>query len=242
MFEAVNDGEKLLAEKVSEQIVSLIASRNLVSGQQLPNEFELAKSLKVGRGTVREAVKLLVSRNVLQVRRGRGTFVTKDPGMVDDPLGLTFFQDKFKLALDLYEIRYMLEPQIAALAAQKATDRDVLEMKEICADVDTLAAAGESFVRKDSELHSRIAQSTRNLVIPNLIPVIDNGIELLNIFPRREERLKALQIHHDIIGAIEAHDAARAADAMKRHLDYNIQSLSSLEQAYSRRQTSPAAE
>lgn len=232
MFEAVNDGEKLLAEKVAEQIIKLIISQNLVSGQQLPNEFELAKSLKVGRGTVREAVKLLVSRNVLEIRRGKGTFVTKEPGMVDDPLGLTFFKDKYKLALDLIEIRYMLEPQIAALAAKKATGEDVAKMKELSSGIDSLAEAGENYTKLDMALHTQIAQCTQNLVIPNLIPIIDSGIELFNIFPYRVERMKALRIHHEIINAIEAHDEKRAADAMRRHLDYNIQNMNSLEQYY----------
>jgi DNA-binding FadR family transcriptional regulator len=65
-------------------------------------------------------VKLLVSRNVLEIRRGKGTFVTLRPGVADDPLGLAFFKDKHKLASDLIDIRLILEPQIAGFAAQNA--------------------------------------------------------------------------------------------------------------------------
>ena len=74
IFETVKDKELPLAEQVAGQIRQLIIDRQLTNGEKLPNEFELAQQLNVGRGTVREAVKLLVARNVLEIRRGRGTF------------------------------------------------------------------------------------------------------------------------------------------------------------------------
>ena len=73
LFETVKDKEVPLAEQVAEQIRQLIIDRQLTHGEKLPNEFELAQQLNVGRGTVREAVKLLVARNVLEIRRGRGS-------------------------------------------------------------------------------------------------------------------------------------------------------------------------
>ena len=77
MFKTVqrkNDGP--LSERVAQQISSLIKEQNIGVGDKLPNEFELAESLNVGRGTIREAVKLLVARNCLEIRRGKGTYVT----------------------------------------------------------------------------------------------------------------------------------------------------------------------
>ena len=64
-----------------------IITNDIQRGEKLPNEFELAESLNVGRGTIREAVKLLVSRNILEIRRGKGTFVAQEPGVADDPYG-----------------------------------------------------------------------------------------------------------------------------------------------------------
>jgi len=232
MFEVVSENPKLLAEQVSDQIVQLIISQNLVSGQKLPNEFELANRLKVGRGTVREAVKRLVSRNVLDIRRGKGTFVSQAPGIIEDPLGLAFFKDKYKLAVDLMEIRYMFEPQIAALAAEKATKTDIVEMKILCEEIEKLVEAGENYTRLDVELHTRIAQSTRNLVMSNLIPIINNGIMLFNIFPYWVERREALKLHSEIIAAIEAHDVERASNAMIKHLSYNKRNLEGLKSKY----------
>ena len=67
-----------LAEQVADQINQVIIDQNINAGEKLPNEFELAARLNVGRGTIREAVKLLVARNCLEIRRGKGTFVA-DP-------------------------------------------------------------------------------------------------------------------------------------------------------------------
>ena len=69
------------------RINQVIIDQNINAGEKLPNEFELAAHLNVGRGTIREAVKLLVARNCLEIRRGKGTFVVEKPGQIEDPLG-----------------------------------------------------------------------------------------------------------------------------------------------------------
>ena len=74
-----------LAEQVADQINQVIIDQNINAGEKLPNEFELAARLNVGRGTIREAVKLLVARNCLEIRRGKGTFVAVLAGGAQDP-------------------------------------------------------------------------------------------------------------------------------------------------------------
>lgn len=81
---------------------------------------------------MREATKALVSRNILEVHRGNGTFVCEQTGLVQDPLGLRFQPDKKRLGLDLCEVRLMIEPEIAALAAQKATEEEIARMQALC--------------------------------------------------------------------------------------------------------------
>ena len=102
-----------LSEKVSQDILEYIARNGLQPGDRLPNEYELAGMLQVGRSSVREAVKLLVSRNVLVVRQGAGTFVSQKRGITEDPLGLSRLDDKYKLALELFDVRLILEPVLA---------------------------------------------------------------------------------------------------------------------------------
>lgn len=232
MFEAVSQNGKSLAERVCDQILQLIIGQNLASGEKLPNEFKLAESLNVGRGTVREAVKLLASRNILEIKRGKGTFVTQKPGILGDPLGFAFFKDKYKLASDLIEIRFILEPEIAALAAQNAQENEIERMKQLCEDVIELASENKDYIDRDVELHTCIAKSTRNLVTPNLIPIIGVGISLYNTFPRHSQRMSAVFVHREIIDAISAHDANRARDAMVRHLLYNKRNLEDLKGKY----------
>ena len=108
LFETVKDKEVPLAEQVAEQIRQLIIDRQLTHGEKLPNEFELAQQLNVGRGTVREAAKLLVARNVLEIRRGRGTFVARHTGVVNDPLGFAYMPDQLRLAHELLDIRLII--------------------------------------------------------------------------------------------------------------------------------------
>ena len=139
-----------------------IVAGSFAAGQQLPNEFDLAEQLGVGRGTVREAVKILVSRNILEIRRGCGTFVCSHPGRVEDPLGFSFVRDKKKLALDLCEVRMMLEPEIAALAAARATDQEIESLRKAAEEVEQELLAGRDL----SLIHIYGASYTLQEILP----------------------------------------------------------------------------
>ena len=96
--------EKSLPQKISEDIISLILEENLQPGDKLPNETILSERLNAGRSSVREAMKLLASRNIVTIRQGSGTYIASSPGMVEDPLGFTFYRKlKQKLIHDLLE-------------------------------------------------------------------------------------------------------------------------------------------
>ena len=107
---------KLLAEQVEEQIYHFILDTPLSPGSKLPNEFELGEKFGVGRSTIRDAVKLLSSKGIVEVRRGSGTYVLTTALGVGDPLGLSAVQDKTALALDLVNVRLLLEPGISAMS------------------------------------------------------------------------------------------------------------------------------
>ena len=121
-----------LAEQVADQINQVIIDQNINAGEKLPNEFELAARLNVGRGTIREAVKLLVARNCLEIRRGKGTFVVEKPGQIEDPLGFAYVKDKITLAVDLMELRLQLEPWVAQLAAQRIEETEKDTLRQLC--------------------------------------------------------------------------------------------------------------
>ena len=101
--------QKSLVDTVSDQIIQLILEQDMQPGDKLPTEMELSHRLGVGRSTLREAVRRLAVRNVLEVHQGSGTFVSRKKGVPEDPLGLTFIGDGPKVALELSDIRLMLE-------------------------------------------------------------------------------------------------------------------------------------
>lgn len=220
-FGAVQEKGKSLAEQVADRISEMIKEQTLIVGQKLPNEFELAGVLNVGRGTVREAVKLLVSRNVLEIQRGRGTFVKQSPGVVDDPLGFNYMKDKYRLAQDLLEMRMVLEPQIAELAAIRATDEDIKEIEELCDEVEKMILEGVPHLTKDVEFHARIAGSTRNQVMPAIIPIITKGVSYFVEITNYSLDKETIETHRQITNAIAAHDPLAAKAAMSQHLIYN---------------------
>ena len=119
--------EKSLPQKISEDIISLILEENLQPGDKLPNETILSERLNAGRSSVREAMKLLASRNIVTIRQGSGTYIASSPGMVEDPLGFTFIGNKQKLIHDLLEVRFLLEPSIAAMAATNAEEKQKID-------------------------------------------------------------------------------------------------------------------
>lgn len=214
---------KPLGEVASEKIIKLIVDHNLKIGDKLPNEYELADKLGVGRSTIREAIKALVSRNILEIKRGSGTFIRC--GVADDPLGLIFVKDKLKLAVDLLEIRFMIEPKIASLAAINATKEDIEEMSKLCDEVEELILNGIPHMEKDIEFHTAIARSSKNLVTTNLVPIINKSISVFIDITNTQLKNETIETHREILNAIKNKNANEAHDAMLLHLAYNRRNI-----------------
>ena len=216
IFVNINRQEKTLPERVADQIVQLILDEKLSSNEKLPNEFELAEQLNVGRGTVREAVKLLVSRNVLEIKRGRGTFICEQPGQVKDPFGLTYISDKKQLARDLMDVRIQIEPWVAALAARLATEE---EQRRIVACFDAIDVENPSrvdYLDRDVAFHKSIADATHNIIAPKLIPVIGTYVRIAGRIGTARDTMNE---HKAIVDAILSRDEEGAAEAMRDHLN-----------------------
>lgn len=216
---------KSLVEITAEEIVKLIVENEYDVGQKLPNEYELSKQLGVSRNTVREAIRALVSINVVEIRRGAGTFVSQKKGIADDPLGLTFIKDKEKMYLDLIQIRFMLEPPIASLAAQNATAEEIEKLGQLCDEVEQLLLTGKDPVEKDVEFHTQIAKCSKNMVVPTLIPIINAAITVFTHINEHKVVSRTIENHREIFQAIQAHQCNDAQDAMILHLSYNRNKL-----------------
>lgn len=221
----VRQSAKSLPEQVAEQISDLIIEKHLEIGEKIPNEFELAQQLNVGRGTVREAIKLLVARNVLEIQRGRGTYIANNTGWIDDPFGFAYMEDQERLMCELYQIRIAIEPWIAELAAKNATPENIQELRHYQKEVERLIHEGKNHLPMDQKFHNSIAACSQNRVLPMLGSTTIYSVHLFGTMNRRTLGQETIDTHCKIADAIEAHDPAAARCAMVEHLHVNWLSL-----------------
>ena len=209
---------KSLSEVTADTIVQHIINEGLGKGDKLPNEKILCELLGVGRSTLREAVRMLASRNILIVKHGSGIYVSDKPGVSQDPLGFTFVKDKKRLIHDLVEFRMMLEPRVAALAAQNRTKEQLAKLEAQAAVVDELISQGKSHAQADSVFHSLLGEMSGNSVLPNLEPIIFKAIDLFIDLSQSKLSHDTIGEHRAIVEAIKAGKSVDASDAMIAHL------------------------
>ena len=212
---------KTLAEQVADGIMNLIQETPYKAGDKLPTEKELCESTGAGRNTVREALKILASRNVIEIRQGAGTFVSEKQGIPDDPLGFSMVNDHVKLTKDLLQVRIMLEPQIAALAAQCAKEHEIKELEEILEEMEAAMKKREDYSELDTKFHTKIAQCTHNIVMENLLPVIGKGVAVFAKEVAQTEYDRTWISHRKIFCYIRDHKPFEAEMEMQYHLLYN---------------------
>ena len=137
-----------------------------------------------------------------------------------------------KMALDLFDVRLILEPEIAAKAAVYATDEDIETLKRLCKETEELYLADKDHMPKDIEFHTWIARCSKNQVMESLIPIINSGINTFVNLTRRALRTETIVTHRAITEAIASHDSTGARCAMVMHLTYNRQELLRRRTAY----------
>jgi GntR family transcriptional repressor for pyruvate dehydrogenase complex len=156
-------------EEVFSQIQELIREGRFKARDQLPSERELAETFKVSRTSVREALRALESQGMIVSRTGMGNFVVDMPvESLVGPLARMLIDEKKALA-DVFEMRKLIEPHIAALAAQRATRNDVAQLKRIVAKQIEAVSSGTTGVEADAEFHFTIGRATRNQALQKLV-------------------------------------------------------------------------
>lgn len=209
-----------VSESIIEQIRDLITSGRLKSGDRLPAEREFAQTLSVSRSAVREAIRALESLGIVEARAGEGTFVVTPPqGRGRDPITASLFR-AWSAQRNLFEVRRVLEPGLAALAARRATPEQIEKMRAILDDQKGKVQAGESYLKEDTTFHYLVAEATGNEI---LLRVADSLMELL-----RETRdtswkiasrpTRSLKQHQAILQAIEARNPLVAERRMREHI------------------------
>ncbi len=225
MYQYEKVDKQLLAVQVEDELLQYIIKEPVEIGQKIPNEYRLAELFGVSRSTVREAVKSLATRGILEVRRGSGTYVVNTSLPENDPLGLSCLQDKYKLALELFDVRLMLEPEIAALAAESASPEQLETLARLCDETEQMYLEGQNHIPGDIAFHTCIAGCSQNRVVERLIPVINTAVLTFANLTHRTLMQETIETHRAIVNAILDRDPVGARCAMVMHLTYNRQAL-----------------
>lgn len=219
------EDNRTLTEQTADRIVEFIIEQGMTEGDRLPSEGELAKRLDVSRTTTREAVRMLASRNILEARQGSGLYISKNTGISKDPLGFLFIRDKEKLVEDLLEFRLLVEPRIAARAAQNAGPGQAEELEALAEAVEGRIRSGLPHEREDNAFHAKLGELSGNVVFPNLAPIISGAISMFIGLTQARLKEETISSHRAIVEAVRRGDAAAASDAMTLHLVYNRELL-----------------
>lgn len=212
--------EPRLSDKVANMMLETILSRKLQVGDRLPSERELGEQFGVSRTVIREAVRALVAKSVIEVRSGSGLRVAAvDAAAVSESMSLFLRSGSLDFE-KVHEVRALLEVHIAGLAAERATEADTAGLRAVHERMRDASGEVEAAARDDLEFHRAIATATQNELYLLLMDSI--GSALLDI---RRENLGSgsmpttLAQHEQVLQAIAARDPTDARMAMAAHLE-----------------------
>jgi DNA-binding FadR family transcriptional regulator len=241
-------GERLY-EDIVRQIEDRVMSGDLRPGDRLPTERELAQQFGVSRTAVRDAARSLAQKGLLEMRPGRGTFIVDQMTQsMRETLDLVMRHRPASGVQELLEVRELLEPEIAALAAQRVSGEGlealrslVLRMEQSLDDVDAFVAANDVF-------HRMLTHSTGNSFIIRVIePIIDMLRRQRATSGFVADSPRRAQVHHRrIMAALLDRNPAEVREAMRAHLvqireDYEAALSHQRRDAYGERQSTVAA-
>jgi GntR family transcriptional repressor for pyruvate dehydrogenase complex len=209
-------------ELVAEQLVSLIGARSLQPGDQVPTERELTASFRVGRSSVREALRMLESQGVIRSLNG-GAFVVADAAYpLNSSLRLLLTLDESTRLHDVIELRSILECEAVALAAERHGPEHLERMDEA---IEEMAKGleepeGDAFIDADLRFHLAVAEATGNRVLLHSMHAVRDVIRrmLMTVFNLPGSAARAVEEHRSIRAAIADGEPARAREEMRAHL------------------------
>lgn len=216
--------KQTLNEYVAEQIRSQIIEHKYSSGSKLPNEFELAEEFGVCRYTVREAIKKLAATGLVEVRRGKGTFV-------NEMIPANYFRPMMdKLILEdrdikeIFEVRIAIETKSSALAAENATKEEVRDMEDLITAMEAALEDGNIrlYNNLDFVFHGRVAMAGKNKLLCEIENFLQDFIRytIEESAINMEKHRRSLAGHYEILDAIREKDPQKAAKVMEDHLMY----------------------
>ncbi|PKL06403.1 MAG: hypothetical protein CVV53_04485 [Spirochaetae bacterium HGW-Spirochaetae-9] len=204
--------------RLFEEIKEKIVSGELPAGYVFPNEIVLSERLRVGRTTLREAFQALASMGLIK-RTKNGTSVEDRKHIASTtPLGELFKQSEID---DLLEFRVMVEAEIAALAAIRATDEDIATLERCIEKIEESEDNIAEMIQYDTQFHMCLGEASKNQLFVKTIHVIHNSYESMiqGIYENDKKIFKRAQVfHRKILSAIKEHDPLKARDASHQHI------------------------
>ncbi len=217
---------KMLSQSIADTILSMITiEKRFTAGDKLPNENELSAELNVSRTTLREAIRILVAYNILEIQRGKGTFVTQTAFRQEPDLGR--LSDIKVNAKDLYEIRLIFEPEAAYLAAIRGTDAEIRRILEYGERIEQEIKAGQDRTDNERSFHKAIAQATHNEFMNQLMPILYQAIAKGVTLSAMSQKAVSDTVgdHRMIMDFLEQRNAEGAKNAMRIHIMHAIREL-----------------
>jgi GntR family transcriptional repressor for pyruvate dehydrogenase complex len=209
--------KKRLSEDVVNQITDLILSRHLQPGDRLPSEHRLVEELGVSRSVVREGIKALEERGLVEVKQGSGTFVRSPTSeMVSDSFSL-FLRTKMARYSKLMEVRGILDVEIAGLLAERATEEDLERLSNSIARMWEVLDSPQEFVEEDVAFHMAFYAAMKNEVLLMIMqPIMELLSEAMSMtFEAPGSPESSLRRHEKLVQRIEAGDSEGAREAMR---------------------------
>ena len=219
--------ESRLSDRIADTILSMITVEKRFSpGSKLPNENELSEELKVSRTTLREAIRILVTGQILEIRRGRGTFVREDFRQ-GQPKELSSLAPAAVKIRDLYEMRLIFEPEAAYYAAIRATEEEIQRILALGEEIEERIGRNEDRTEVEQSFHKSIAKATHNEFMNQLMPVIYEGINKgVRLSKAHEEAVRATLVDHKILmDFLKERNGEGARNAMRIHILHDMAQL-----------------
>jgi GntR family transcriptional repressor for pyruvate dehydrogenase complex len=209
-------------DSVVQLIEGLIIEQKLVTGDALPPERELAARLAVSRNILREALRVLNQKGLVQVVAGRGAFVQQpSPQVVGDSLSLLLQVQQVRLS-DICEARLLIEPEVARLAAERATDQDIAKLQDLMDQLRETRSNIPAHVEVDLRFHRAIAAAARHTVYQALVDAVRTPVlRAMGVAAQIPSSIEISDSYHaTILKAIIDHDPEVARTAMRDHMRY----------------------
>ncbi|MBQ7777321.1 MAG: FadR family transcriptional regulator [Oscillibacter sp.] len=219
-----------LSERTADRLYEMIVDEGTYSmGSKLPNENELSEKLQVSRTTLREAISFLVAQGILEIRRGRGTFVAEElPSSGLDMTALADIRSRDR-ARDLFEMRLIFEPATVELACQRASDEELAMIEKKAKRVERIAAEDGDWPLADQEFHWAIIKASHNEYMRRLYPIINGAVnEIMQITgagSRQRMMEMALRDNRTILEFLLQRDEAGARHAMSIHIRHLMNAM-----------------